>query len=64
MAASHTYVHFKDTPRPDDLCPHCFNPSLKVYTLEKIDLDGITLVGERIACSDCKVWIGPMKEFK
>lgn len=56
MAALHVYAHFKDTPKPDDLCPTCFNPSLKTYTLERIDMSGITIVGTRTACTDCKTW--------
>ena len=64
MAAINPYSRFKDTPRVDDLCPKCFNPALKLFILQRIDLNGITPIGERIACTDCKVWIGPLKEYK
>jgi hypothetical protein len=63
MAAIHQYAHFRDTPEVDGLCPHCFNPALKRYVLQRIDLDGITNVGERIACTDCKVWTTKLKEY-
>jgi len=63
MAALRHYVHFRDTPDVEGLCPKCFNPALKTYVLEVIDLDGITMIGERIACRDCKVWVEPLKEY-
>lgn len=64
MASIHHYVHYKETPRVDALCPKCFNPALKQYTLVRIDMDGITDVGTRVACRDCKVWIEPIQELK
>jgi len=64
MAAITMYTAFKESPRPDDLCPKCLNPALKLYTLQKVDLDGITVIGTRVACRDCRIWIGPLKETK
>ncbi|QOP64278.1 hypothetical protein QDW16_gp26 [Microbacterium phage Quenya] len=62
MAAIHTYVHFRDTPTPDGLCPRCLNPALKQFTLQRLDWDGITNIGTRVACTDCRIWIEPLKE--
>ena len=59
MAAIRLWVPFQDQPYIDELCPHCFNPSLKIYTLESIDLDGITLLATRHGCRDCNKWVGP-----
>lgn len=59
MAAIRMWVPFRETPRPDGLCPICFNPSLKVYTLQQVDLDGITPIATRIGCRDCNKWIAP-----
>ncbi|AUG84838.1 hypothetical protein SEA_SHARKBOY_42 [Microbacterium phage Sharkboy] len=64
MAAITHYVHFRETPAPDGLCPKCFNPALKTYHLQRIDLDGITTIGTRVACSDCRIWIEPVKELR
>lgn len=59
MAAIRMWVPFRGEPRVDDLCPICFNPSLKVYTLQSIDLDGITPIAKRTGCRDCNRWVGP-----
>lgn len=64
MAAAYHYTHYRETPRPDGLCPHCHNPALKTFTRIRIDWDGVTDVGTRVACTDCRVWIEPLKEFK
>ena len=64
MAAITQYVHFRDTPAVDGLCPRCFNPALKEFTLQRINLEGITTLGTRVACSDCHIWTGPLKEYK
>jgi|GEM_PF-5671556 len=64
MAAINHYVHFKDSPTPDGLCPKCFNPALKLYHLQRIDMDGITTIGTRVACRDCRIWIEPTKELR
>lgn len=63
MAAIKMYVLFKDTPPVDDLCPHCFNPALKQFTLESLSWDGINILGTRVACTDCKVFTEPLKEI-
>ncbi|QJD49860.1 hypothetical protein QDW19_gp45 [Microbacterium phage AvGardian] len=63
MAAIIHYTHFRRTERPDGLCPHCLNPALKEFTAQRIDMDGVTPVGTRVACVDCRVWLGPIKEF-
>ena len=64
MTAIQQYVHFRDTPAaPDALCPKCFKPALKRYILQRVDMDGITPIGERIACTDCKTWVEPLKEY-
>ena len=63
MAAIHNYAHFRDTPDIDELCPKCFNPALKKFILQRIDLTGGTDLGERVACTDCKIWITPVKEY-
>lgn len=57
MAAINIYVHDKTKEDPDGLCPNCSLPTLKTYVLERIDMTGITLVGERIACRDERVWV-------
>ena len=62
MAAITQYVHIKDTPPVEGLCPKCFNPALKTFTLERIDMTGITILGTRVACVDCKIWVEPIKE--
>ena len=59
MAAIRLWVPFRETPRPDGLCPICFNPSLKTFTLQSVDLDGITPLAHRDGCRDCNKWIGP-----
>ena len=59
MAAIRLWVPFRETPRPDELCPICFNPSLKTYTLQSINLDGITLLATRHGCRDCNKFVGP-----
>lgn len=64
MAAIRLYTHFRETPPVDGLCPKCSNPALKSYTLQRISIDGITPIGMRVACADCHVWIGPIKEFR
>lgn len=56
MASVYKYYHLKGTPRPTDLCPQCFNPSLKTLTYLKIGMDGVTTLGTRDYCPDCKVW--------
>lgn len=61
MAAIQMYVHFKDTPDVEGLCPKCLNPALKKYTLERITIDGITFMGTRIACTDCRTWLEPVQ---
>jgi hypothetical protein len=63
MAAAYHYVAYRESPRVDGLCPHCFNPALKLYTYQRIDWDGITDIGTRVGCRDCKVYIEPLKEF-
>lgn len=63
MAAIAQYVHFKDTPDVDGLCPKRFNPALKEFTLQRIDLNGITTLGTRVACTDCRDWVTPLKEY-
>jgi len=63
MAAITIYTHFRDDPRPDGLCPKCFNPSLRTYTLQRIDMDGITPIGNRVACRDCNKWITKLEIF-
>jgi hypothetical protein len=63
MAAIKTYVRFRDTHDPDDLCPKCFNPGLKRFILQEMSMDGITNLGERIACTDCRIWTGPLEEY-
>lgn len=63
MAAINQYVRFRDTPRVDGLCPKCFNPSLKLYILQRINWDGITNLGERVACADCHIWTTDLKEY-
>lgn len=63
MAAINQYVHFRDTPRPDGLCPQCHNPALKLYRLQRLDLTGITPIGTRLGCADCKGWVEPLKEL-
>lgn len=63
MAAITHYVHYRETPTPDGLCPICFNPALKTYHLLRIDMDGITPIGTRVACRDCRKWIEPVKEL-
>ena len=59
MAAIRMWVPFRDQPRIDELCPICFNPSLKTYTLQSVDLDGITLLATRHGCRDCNKFVGP-----
>ncbi|AXH47336.1 hypothetical protein SEA_EDEN_41 [Microbacterium phage Eden] len=59
MAAVNMWVHFRETERPDGLCPYCHNPALKLYHLQRLDMDGLTIIGERIACTDCRKFIGP-----
>lgn len=59
MASIKVWTSFRETPRPDDLCPLCFNPSLKVYTLQQIDLDGITPLATRNGCRDCGKFVAP-----
>jgi hypothetical protein len=63
MAAINMWVHFRETPDVDGLCPKCFNPALKRYTLQRVDMDGITFLGQRVACRDCKDWVTPLEEF-
>ncbi|UAW08631.1 hypothetical protein QDW42_gp44 [Microbacterium phage Swervy] len=64
MAAATFYTPpSRETPRPDGLCPHCLNPSLKTFTRVRIDWDGFTVLGTRVACTDCRVWIEPLKEL-
>ena len=63
MASIRQYVHFKDTPDVDELCPHCHNPALRRYVLQEISLEGITPIGERIGCTDCRKWLAPVKEY-
>ncbi len=63
MAAIVHYTHHRGAVRPDGLCPHCFNPALKEFTALRIDMDGVTPIGTRVMCSDCRVWITPLKEF-
>lgn len=58
MAAIHIYVPMKEPE--DDLCPHCWNPSLKRYRFQTISLEGITIRGTRVGCRDCKTWIHPL----
>lgn len=59
MAAIRMWVPFRESPRPDGLCPLCFNPSLKLYTLQSVNWDGITPIAHRIGCRDCNKWVGP-----
>lgn len=63
MASIKMYSRFRDTPRTTDLCPTCFNPSLKIYILQQLSMEGIDQLGERVFCSDCKTWAGPLKEY-
>lgn len=62
MAAIHIYVPVKEPV--DDLCPKCFNPALKRYVFETIDLTGITIRGHRTGCRDCKEWVSPIEPLK
>jgi hypothetical protein len=62
MAAIQIYVRFSDTPRVDGLCPKCWKPALRQYILQNIDLDGITTLGTRTACSDCHIWVEPLQK--
>lgn len=64
MAAIELMIFHKETPRPDGLCPICWNPSLKTYTITRLDLDGLTPVGERNMCPQDKKWIGPKRYYK
>jgi len=59
MAAIRLWVPVRDE-RPDGLCPHCLNPALKLYRLQQIDWDGVTIIGTRVGCRDCKKMIGPL----
>ncbi|UGL61855.1 hypothetical protein SEA_FRANKLIN22_42 [Microbacterium phage Franklin22] len=66
MAAVNMYVRFKETERPDELCPFCHNPALQVFHLQRLDMDGLTILGHRVGCVDCRKFIGPVipaKEF-
>lgn len=63
MASIKLYVHSKDLPTPDGLCPNCNLPSLKVYVLQEISMDGITILGERVACKDESKWVSPLKVY-
>lgn len=64
MAAISMYVSHSDTPQPDGLCPKCWNPALKRYVLQTVDIDGITLKGTRVACRDCKVWLTDLEPLE
>lgn len=64
MASITKYVRLRDMPSVEGLCPHCWNPSLKLYYLEKFSLEGIDILGERVMCPDCRKWIGPLKEYQ
>jgi hypothetical protein len=63
MASIKVWVAPREQPFIDELCPRCHNPSLKVYILERIDLSGITPLGERLVCTDDNKWAGPYKEY-
>lgn len=64
MAANQRYYNLPNTPANDDLCPFCFLPSLKTYTLIKMDIDGVTTVGTRVMCRDQKIWIEPLQPYE
>lgn len=64
MASIKLYVPQRDAERPDGLCPKCFNPSLKRYTLTLISMDGLTPLGDRVACRDCNVWTTKLEPYK
>lgn len=64
MAAIRIYVRFRDDPDVEGLCPYCFNPALQLYHIQRWDInDGIRVVGERVACRDCRKWTSPIKEY-
>lgn len=63
MAAQKFYLPDRAAARVDELCPTCHNPSLRVYLLWQLDWDGLTLIGERVACTDERRWIAPLKEY-
>lgn len=63
MAAINLTSLKRDAPRPDGLCPRCHNPSLMTYTVMKLDLDGVTILGERDACTDDRRFAGPLRPF-
>lgn len=64
MAATRFYYLFRSTPRPDELCTHCLNPSLALLHYVSIDIDGVTVIGERLQCRDgAKTWMSPLKEY-
>lgn len=64
MAAINHYVTKKGpATRVDGLCPKCFNPALKLALCYLIDLDGITELGDRVLCSDCKIWVTPLRKY-
>lgn len=58
MAKSEKYYYLKGTPRVEELCPKCWLPSLKTYTLIRIDMTGVTTLGTRVACRDHNEWMG------
>jgi hypothetical protein len=64
MAASQRYYALPETVRTDGLCPYCFLPSLRTYTLIKLDIDGVTTLGTRVMCRDQQVWTTALKPFE
>lgn len=63
MAATFVYTHDKTVPKQNGLCPKCSLPSLKLFILLRIDMTGVTPVGERIACRDENIWVTDFKQY-
>jgi hypothetical protein len=63
MASRQNYYPIPGTVEVDELCPYCFKPSLRNYTLIRLDMHGVTTLGTRVMCRDEKRWTQSFKPY-